>query len=190
MSFGIPIKVGIRLRICQWHRAPQGSMEEEETIHSDSSRGWVSQGSAVGGHKGTWLTTPPLCALQDANCLQKLILPAWFVQWVISRKELLYFLEWLLWNSFSLFFFFFLIQWASFQLVIYQQSILQDHSLSLILKKKNTPCAIGKVKASRFPSDEGITERAGSWNSSSIGTRWWFPVHLLQESLCDVSRWY
>lgn len=185
MSFGISIKVGIRLRICQWHRAPQGSVEEEETIRSDSSRGWVSQGSAVGGHKGTWLTTLPLCALQDADCLQKLILPAWFVQWVISRKELLYFLEWVLWNSFSLFFKYSgqVFSWWFINKVFYR-IIVKGSSL-----KKIALCAIGKVKASRFPSDEGITERAGSWNSSSIGTRWWFPVHLLQESLCDVSRW-
>lgn len=46
-----------------------------------------------------------------------------FVQWVISRNELLYFLESALWNTF--FFFFLFLQWASFQLVIYQQSILQ-----------------------------------------------------------------
>ncbi|KAM6091092.1 uncharacterized protein LJ206_004790 isoform 1-T1 [Theristicus caerulescens] len=41
MSFGISIKVGIRLRICRWRGAPRGSVEEEEIIHSDSSCGWI-----------------------------------------------------------------------------------------------------------------------------------------------------
>lgn len=75
MSFGLPIKVRIRLRILQQRRARRGNAEEEETIHSDSSCGWVIQGSAGDGHRGTWLAAPSLSAVQDANGLQTLILP-------------------------------------------------------------------------------------------------------------------
>lgn len=56
-----------------------GSAEEEETIHSDSSCGWVIQGSAGDSHRGTWLAAPSLSAVQDANSLRTLILPFWFL---------------------------------------------------------------------------------------------------------------
>lgn len=79
MSCGISIRVRIRLRRWQRHKARRGSAGEEEIVHGDSSCGWVIQGSAGGGHKGTWLTASSLCAAQDANCLRKLILAFGFL---------------------------------------------------------------------------------------------------------------
>lgn len=123
MSCGISIQVGIRLRRWQRHKARRGTAGEEEIIHGDSSCGWVIQGVCrwwshrhvaqlhrlfvcCAGCKRAPKINPGLLDFCPVNYFQKGVT-------VFSGTHIVKF---------------FSLQWASFQLVIYQPSILQDRS--------------------------------------------------------------
>lgn len=54
---------------------PRGAWKKRKSFVATHLCGWVSQGSAVGGQKGTWLTPPSLCALRDANASENEFCP-------------------------------------------------------------------------------------------------------------------